>query len=106
MDKGIEVQCMDLSNLTQEDSFVFIYVDVGQMGTNQARNYIESVGNSLKLCRKLETKKIDYAIVARRSDGSTSVELHTDSKAIETGTRSNKEPDNCVTTFNNAMEVV
>lgn len=97
MDKGIEVEYMDLSNLSHDDSFVFIYVNIGKMSPNQASKYINKVRTELKLCRKLENKNIDYAIISCRSDGT---------KAVEVKVEHQDDTVNVISNFDEALMVV
>ena len=82
MDKNIEVEVLNLSHLSQDDSFVFIYINVGKLPMYKCKAYIESVKEKLTLCQKLEKKKIDYALVACRSNGTKTITMEIKNKNI------------------------
>ena len=101
MDDSIEVEILDLSCLTRDNSFVFIHVNVGHMQPDAALEYIEAIRNELNLCKRLEERRIDYAVVARRPDGSNTISLKVELKQDDAG--NDIDP---IIKFDTAMEII
>jgi len=69
MEKGIDVEFLDLSQLTTLDSFVLIHVNIGNMPPSRMYKHITNVRENLPLCVMLDSKRIKYAVVACTPDG-------------------------------------
>ncbi len=100
MDKSIEVEYMDLSQLSADNSFVLIHVSVGHMPAMRVQKRLEQVKRDLPLCKLLEKKLVKYAIVACSATGIKTMQISVDYTKNVNGIKE------IITNFDDALKVI
>ncbi len=100
MDKSIEVEYMDLSQLSADGSFVLIHVSVGNMPPGHVQKRLEQVKRDLPLCKLLEKKMVKYAVVACSATGIKTMQISIDY------TESPDDTKETITNFDDALKVI